>query len=428
MRPQKSYLCSHKLIGRIDMKNNAVTPLNSLSSSLVFCALVAAFSLSNPALAQDWRFEPIIGVGLSLDDNPTLDIRTDEEVDLQGILLDARANIRYSSPRTSFFMQPRVVLRNYPDEPDFDTDDYYLRSQYSFETQSNTFGVRVNYDDQSVRNAERSDADLDIDDPDELTNDDSGRILLFGRRSKWRLSPYWQYRLSAKSSLGASVEYFDTSYSDVFAGLLTDYTDARLNLGYVRSMSNVTKLRVTATTRKYQADNAPEDITGVGMMVGFDRALSQKMGFTAMIGFEDTEAGGISTDPEVVGFARLVRNLETIRMFAQYRRSIYATGAGRLSLRDSLDVNFRRRLNDKISAGLGVRAYQSVGTTDVASIDDRNYIQIQANFRWYLSQSFIVETDYRYTILDRTGTLTESSNANQVGVWLIYQPNTVPDI
>lgn len=428
MRPQESHLCSSKLIGRIDMKNNAVTRLNRLFSSLVFCTLVAAFSLSNTASAQDWRFEPIVGAALSLDDNPTLDIRTDEEVDLQGFLLDAKANIRYTSPRTTFFIQPRVVLRNYPDEPDFDTDDYYLRSQYSFETQSNTFGFRVNYDDQSVRNAERSDADLDIDDPDELTNDDSGRILIFGRRDKLRLAPYWQYQLSAKSSLGASAEFFDVGYDDVFAGLLTGYTDARLNLGYNRSLSNVTKFRITATTRKYQADAAPDDITGVGAMVGFDRALSQKMAFTAMVGLEDTQTGGVNTDPEVVGFVRLMRNLETIRMFAQYRRSIYATGAGRLSVRDSLDVNFRRRLNDKISAGLGVRAYKSVGATDVASIDDRNYIQLQANFQWYLSKSFIVETDYRYTILDRTGTLTESSNANQVSVWLIYQPNTVPDI
>ena len=410
------------------MKNNAVKLLSSLSWSLVFCTLVAAFSISNTASAQDWRFEPIIGAALSLDDNATLAIRTDQEVELEGILLDGRANIRYSSPRTSFFMQPRVVLRNYPDEPDFDTDDYYLRSQYSFTTQSNTFGFRVNYDDQSVRNAERSDADLDIDDPDELTNDDSGRILLFGRRSKWRIAPYWQYQLSAKSSLGASLDYYDVGYDDVFAGLLTDYSDTRLNLGYVRSISNVSKFRVTATTRKYQADNAADDVTGVGAMVGFDRSLSQKLALTAMIGLEDTDTAGVSTDPEVVGYVRLMRNLQTIRLFAQYTRSIYATGSGRLSVRDSLNVNFRRRLNDKISAGLGVRAYQSVGTTDAASIDDRNYIQIQANFQWYLSKSFIVETDYRYTILDRTGTLTESSNANQVSLWLIWQPNTVPNI
>ena len=416
------------MIGRIDMKNTKKRLSYRLPSLLVYCAIIATFFTPITALAQDWRIEPSIRAGLEIDDNATLEIRTDEEVKLEGYLLDGRADIFYSSPRTTFFMQPRVLLRNYPDESEFDSDDYFLRSQYSFSTRSNTFGFRANFDEQSVRNAERADADLDIDDPDELTDDDSGRTVLFGRRSKWRIAPYWQYELSNKSTLGASINYFDVAYSDVFAGLLTDYTDTRLNLGYDRSISNVSKFRITATARKYQADNALEDVTGVGAMVGLERALSQKMSLTAMIGLEDTQTGGVATDPEVVGFIRLMRNLETIRLFAEYRRSIYATGAGRLSLRDSLNLNFRRRLNDKISAGLGVRAYQSVGTTDVASIDDRNYIQLKASFNWYLSNSFVVDVDYRYTILDRTGILTESSNANQVNLWLVYQPNTVPGI
>jgi hypothetical protein len=410
------------------MKNNAVFLIHSKLSSLAFCAIVAAFSLPGIAQAQDWRFEPILSAGYEINDNATLTIRTDEEVKLQGYLLDGKADIRYSSPKTDFYIQPRVLLRNYPDESDFDSDDYFLRSQYSYTGQSNTFGFRVNYDHQSVRTAERSDSDLDIDDPDELTDDDSGRTLLFGRRQKLRLAPYWQHRLSAKSSFGATINYFDVGYNDVFADLLTPYTDVRLSLGYVRSMSNTTRLRIDMTTRSYQADNSPNEVTGVGGMIGFDHSLSQKMAFTAMIGLEDTEIAGVSTDPEVVGFVRLSRNLETIRMFAQYRRSINATGAGRLSLRDSLNLNFRRRLNDKISAGLGVRAYQSVGASGVPSVDDRNYIQLQASFLWYLSEAFVVETDYRYTILDRTGTLTESSNANQIMLWLIWQPNSVPDI
>ena len=47
-------------------------------------------------------------------------------------------------------------------------------------------------------------------------------------------------------------------------------------------------------------------------------------------------------------------------MFAQYRRSINASGAG-ITLRDSLNFNFRRRLSENISAGLGIRAYQTRG-------------------------------------------------------------------
>ena len=74
----------------------------------------------NSAMAQDWRFEPIIGVGYELDDNATLDVRTDQEVELEGILVDLLADITYISPKSRFFLQPRILMRNYSDEPDFD--------------------------------------------------------------------------------------------------------------------------------------------------------------------------------------------------------------------------------------------------------------------------------------------------------------------
>ena len=115
-------------------------------------------------------------------------------------------------------------------------------------------------------------------------------------------------------------------------------------------------------------------------------------------------------------------------MFAQYRRSVSAGGAGRLTLRDSLSMNFRRRLSEKISAGLGVRAYQSRGVGDATSLNDRDYIQLQSTFLWYLTQSFFIETSYRYTIVDRSDAIGERSNSNQANLWFVYQPRTIPKL
>ena len=138
----------------------------------------------------------------------------------------------------------------------------------------------------------------------------------------------------------------------------------------------------------------------------------------------------MSFDPQVVGYVRLVRNLETIRMFAQYRRTVSASGAGSLSARDSVSLNFQRRLNEKITAGLGVRAYESSGLGGETTIDDRSYVQLQSSVLWYLSTSFVIEASYRYTVNDRS-TFTfigERANANQVNIWFTYQPRTIPKI
>jgi len=410
-----------------------IMKLNSLLRPSICTAICALLILSlpvNTALAQDWRFEPIIKVGGELDDNATLDSRTDEEVRLEGYLLDLRADINYRSPKSTFFIQPKFLLRRYPNESDFDSDDIFLRSRYVYRGTANTLGFRVNFDRQSVRTAERSDAGLETDDPGEIADDDTGRTLRFGNRDRWRISPFWDYRLSNTSSIGAQLDYVDARYDDVIGDLLVDYTDARVNLNYRRSFSPVTIGVITVTGRQYEAGSGDNknSIDGVGALVGFEHELTEKVDFRAMIGLEDTDQDGPDMDPEIVGNVTLVRNLETIRMFAEYRRSISASGASRLEVRDTINFNFSRRLSEKISAGLGVRAYQTRGKGASQLDSDRNYIQLQASFAWYLTTYFAIEADYRYTVLDRSGDLAESANSNRVNLWFVYQPNTVPDI
>ena len=403
--------------------------LVSLSRPMVLLSLlVSVVAVPQLAQAQNWRIEPVVKVGGEYDDNAMLDIRTDAEVKLEGFLVDLRADITYSSATTSFYLQPKALIRNYPDEPGFDSDDYFLKSRFSHEGQFSTIGFRAGFDQQTVRTAERAVSDLDVDDPEEITDDDTGRILLSGDRSKWRISPFWDYQLSNISTIGADIDYRDVRYEDVLAGLLTDYTDARLNLNYRREFSNVQTGLLTVSARRYDTVATLSDITGYGLMVGFKRALSEQMSLTAMIGFEDTQQSGLDFDPEPVGYVNLVRNLETIRMFAQYRRSVSAGGAGNLSIRDSLNVNFLRRLNEKISAGLGVRAYQSRGVGGSVSIDDRDYVQLQSTFLWYVSTSFVIEATYRYTVSDRSATIGERSNSNQINLWFTYQPRTIPKL
>lgn len=395
---------------------------------LVLGTVILVGALPGSAQAQDWRIEPIFRLGGEYDDNATLATRTDEEVELTGYLIDFRANVNYSSQRTEFFLQPRALLRNYPDDSDFDNDDYGLVSRFSRKGQSSTIGFSGRFDRQSVRTAERSNVDFEIEDPDEITEDSTGRVFLAGTRDRLRFSPYWDYRLSDISSVRADINYFDVGYDDVFAGLLVDYTDARFNLNYRRKFSNINSALVTATARRYDADTAAGAITGYGIMAGFDYTVSQKTRVKAMFGFEDSEQSGSQFDPEAVAAVTLTRNLQTIRMFAQYRRSISGGGAGGVSIRDSFNLNFVRDLSERIDAGIGVRAYTTEGADDSTSIDDRNYVQLQSTFLWYLSKSFAIEASYRYTINDRSEILGGRANSNDVNLWFVYQPNTVPKL
>ena len=384
----------------------------------------AILILLSPASFADWRIEPLLRVGGEFDDNAELSTRTDEEVELQGYLLEASANFVYTAPRTTFNVLPRVLSRNYPDNSEFNSNDLFLVSRFNHQMKSSSFGFRVNFDQQTIRTAERADTDLNVEDPDDILDDDSGRVGVRGTRSKWRIVPNWSYQISELSSFSANIDYFDVRYEDVFAGLLTDYTDARLNLDYRREFSSRNAFMVTATARRFESANAfANEVTGYGLLAGFDRYLSEKSRLRAMIGVENTTPSLGEDISEIVGNITYTRRLETITMLAQYRRSINASGAGRTSSRDQINVNFTRRLSEKISAGLGIRAYHSVGLGDRTSVDDRDYVQLRTNFGWHFSSSFLVEADYRYTILDRGATIGERANSNHVTLWFVYQPS-----
>lgn len=391
--------------------------------SCVAAVFLAAVPMT--ASAQEWRFEPIVRVGGEYDDNATLNIRTDEEVSLSGLLLELRGDIKYTSDKTTLLLQPRYLRREY-DVSELSSDDAFARAAWSYSGRSFRFGLRGNFDRQTIRTAERAVSDLEIEDPDEITDDDSGRVLLSGTRSKWRLTPSLDYQINATSSVGADLDYFDVEYEDVLQGTLNDYTDTRLKLNYRRAFSDVNTALLTATGRTFNSSVADRDITGYGLQAGFERRLSAQTRVVAMIGIEDSDQEGVDIDPEAVGSVTLVRNLETIRMFARYQRSLAASGVGRLSARDSISLNFLRRLNERITAGLGVRAYQSRGVAQSASTDDRDYVQLQSNFSWYVTQAFVIEANYRYTVSDRSAAVGERSNSNQVNLWFVYQPRTVP--
>ena len=140
------------------------------------------------------------------------------------------------------------------------------------------------------------------------------------------------------------------------------------------------------------------------------------------MGIEDTELDGGETDLNPVADISYVRNLKTVRILAQYRRSIAASGAGDLATRDSINLNFRRDLSDRVTAGIGARMY-SENALNVGSggFDERNYVQLRSQIVWHISPVFSLEANYRYTFLDRIS-LGESSNANQVTLWMSYHP------
>jgi len=374
--------------------------------------------------AAEWRLEPMLRVAGDFNDNPFLSIGTEHE-SVSGYIAEGSMKVAYTADTSDFYITPRFRSRSYGSDEDLDSDDQFLRMQFNRNTPTTNFRVRADYGRESVRTAEIIDTDFDIEDPDEIFNDDSGRIDIRGRRERLLLSPSILYHFSDVSAISARLDYNDVRYDDVFQGQLTDYADTRLNLSYRRSWTPRNTAILAATYRNYQTDRGDNEIDGVGFNVGFDREVSQTTRFRATAGFEDTEVSTDDSEVEWVANVSFTRRLQTTTLLAQYRRSISASGSGRLGARDSINLNFTRDLSDRISAGIGARVYSTNGIGDNATnFDERSYVQLRSQFTWHVREDFSIEANYRYTFLERESFI-ESSNGNQVTLWFTYQPQPI---
>ena len=374
-----------------------------------------------PSANAEWFFAPTLRAGGDFNDNPFQSIGTETPSE-SGYIAEASARFQYESQTSEFYIDPRVRTRNYGSNSELNSDDQFLRMEFNRDTPLTNFRIRTNYNRESVRTAERADTDFDIEDPDDIGNIDTGRTDLRDRRERLQITPSFLYRFTDVSAVSARLDYNDVRYDEAFQGQLTDYADTRLELAYRRSWTPRNTAIIGASFRNYQTDQGNNETDGIGFNLGFDRQISQTTRFRATAGLEDTEVLNADNEVEWVANVSLARRLETTNLIVQYRRSIAASGSGRLGARDSVNLNFTRTLSDKISAGIGARVYETraVGG-NLAGFDERAYVQLRSQFTWFLTEAFSIEANYRYTFLDRES-LNESSNANEITLWFSYRP------
>ena len=406
-----------------------MTKRSSYGAPATLVGLAFLLPVLQNANAQEWRFEPEIRVGGEYDDNARLRANEAEIFEIDGYILEGSAGFAYETQRSLFRITPTLRSRVYDEEIDVDSDDQFLNLAWTHETIKSQFALRGDYSRESARTAERADADIGEEDPDEIPTDETGVVFNNERRERFRILPQWRYEFTERMSFETAFAYTDTSYEDTPLSPLRDYTDSRVTIGLGRQFTPRTRGYIGATARRFE-NEVGRDVDGVGARIGFESEISQTTRFKAEVGYEDSDQDGAveDADPEFVGDIYLVRNLETITMLAQYRRDVTAGGSGRLAAKDSINLSLRKRFTERVSGGLGVRAYQTSGLGDEAvTFEERDYTQFYAEFGVALSRAFSLQADYRYSHLDQSETIGEegSADSNSIILWLVYRPTAI---
>lgn len=396
---------------------------------LIRCLSLILVTIPVSSATANWEIDPVLRAAWDFDDNSTLSSRTDQEQEISGYIAEASADFVYSSDRGYFSARPILRTRDYGEDSGQNSDDQFLRLTARYDGARNFFGVFGDYSNESVRTAEIADADLDTDiDPGDISDDQSGLNFVGTKRERFKLSPRWSYRLSEVSALSASWNYLSVAYDEAPGrNELFDYTDNRIRLGFRRKLSPRNDMVASLTARDFDTDRFGGDKQTYGLDLGFLHSLSERTQFRANIGVEGFEedkdlVNPDNPDPQMVYDISLVHRLQTIRLLALYRQRVNATGRGDLTKRDELILRLTRDLNDRFSAGIGVRAYND--TTISGTANEQTYVQLRGQVVWRLTRSLFIQADYRNTVLDRDVS-GEAADSNRITVWFTYQPNPV---
>ena len=417
----------------VPQKNKSRMPAAKSRMTTVLMLIALPISMLGPRVAgADWQFDPSLRAAWDTDDNATLSPRTDEEIDLSGYIAEASLGMVYTSDRSYLSMLPIFRSRDYGndiEEKAWNTDDQFFELYGIFDGDKNSLRIFGDYGREQVRTAEVADASLDTDvDPDTIADDQTGIINTSQRRERFRISPRWTHNFSGTSSLESQLSYQQTDYDDPDGvQQLFDFTDISLRMQYRRRMSPRTTTLVSLSARDYNSDRFGGDRQSYELAVGFVRSLSQTAQLRARIGIEsvDEEDVGLPTvsiDPEPTLELTYSQRLETINILAQYWRRVNASGRGTLTARDELYLRFTRDLNDRVSVGLGARAYTSETISGFSNSQD--FVQIRGQVVWRISRSFAMQADYRHSVFDRD-LADGAADSNRFTLWLSWQPNPV---
>ena len=392
----------------------------STKKHLASLTIVLAIS-SLPAAHAQWSFEPAISAGFQYDDNLNLNSSPGADTSDESYAVEVEAVIANKSELSEFKIIPRLSWNRFNDFSSLDSDDQFVRFDYSYTGQKSKFRFRGNYSDETVRTAERLDSDLDIEDLIEVPSDDSGVVLGNADRQRIRLLPYWSNQMTQKSLIGIQLEYSDVSYDGELAVTRNDYKNSGALVFYEHTLSPRNKFVLGGSVHRYESEGDTEDNTGYSFTAGLRRAISETTALNLNVGVDSTEDDVGDDQENVVGDISLTRRFETTKFLAAYRRNISGGGSGNQSVRDTVILNLTRELGERSKLGIGVRAYQTESLdNDATGFDERDYLQLRALYTLNITRKFAVDFDYRYTDIDRES-IPGSEDSNRFNLWFRYR-------
>jgi len=363
---------------------------------LVAALLCGLFS--SAASAEKWYWEPVFSVRTGYDDNIRLVTSNEESAFNTHLAADARFGFRTEVSDVKF--QTALRTHQYAGLDDLDYNEALFGVDASLRRNLDTFSLDASVLRDSSRTSELS---------------TSGSVRTSIPRIKAYIGPSWSRQLTEKTQLQLGYAYSDVSYDNKSGTSLTDYRYDTANIGLVHKLSENTDLQTTLLGSYYEADDIYSKSENFGFQVGLSRRFTETLsasvalGLTHTTSFFENSAGQRDEESDVTPLVSISFNKDWERssLNGSISTSESPSGEGRMLRRNSVKLNLKRKLTERVNFSLN-NVYYSNETAGGRTIsgDERTYFSIEPKLSWRASRWWTITGSYRY----RSQEYTESSD------------------
>lgn len=374
----------------------------SLLAYFVKSICLAAF-LSNSASAAVWLFDPTVTLSQEYDDNYRLSTISSNEDEVSTTKLSGELALKGKSERFDLKALLGLDAINYSGDDDNldDKSNQSVRLTSSYRTtERSKFSLKGNYfRDTIVRTTQSLFLPVDDDIPFDPDQDvDVNLVRDDVRRTRFRISPGWNYRLSESTSLGLGYTYNELSLSgeDSNSGLVeSDSQKIEANIKMQVTEKDMVTGRISESY--FRPDN-DRDVDTLEVTLGWVHKFSESFEMDFKVGGRDSDFDNAqkSSDSGFVGNIGATKRTGRTTYRVNIERRENPSSSGNQVEVDEIKVDIQRALTEKLTFSFGGRFFDTETTDDSNSNSNREYISFEPRLSWRFLPSWVAGAGYKY--------------------------------
>lgn len=371
----------------------------------ILCLGIASLH-GESVLAQAWLIQPTVGLTTQFEDNIRLDANDPESATtfiptVQGLIsrqtetMDVRALARYS-------------YRIYQGEANLeDRGQALARLGSEFRTERSLIqldGAWRREDSFSDRFFFDPDLPGDIDDADADTR--LFRVQLVRNRAD--IVPRYRYRVSERTTVGASLAYQKQYYEDDDVDLdFSEYEQYTYSLDHAYALSELTQWTNRLLYIDYDAPNRDRQYRTSEYLTGIESSFTERLGAGVEVGWRGTDFEVPGDEGSNDGYslrlnARYVGELWSLRVRLTHR--LVPSSFGDVVEQDQALLNYRYKLTPRLNLGLRARYFENESLLLENERSNRQYLYLEPSLDYSLSLAWLVRAEIFHEREDRDAT------------------------